>query len=296
MLSTGDGRDVAIGSWSWSAVRMQPGSSIGLIAARLVSELAELVLPTQCGGCGCPGTMMCRGCIRRISADLDRPARRVAPQPEPTGFPPTWAQGTFSGVLQQVVRNHKDADRPDLCRWCSPYLRNALAACLEADGVVRDAVMSGAALVTVVPSSQRALRTRGREPLWEILRGAYRADDVGLAEPVRLLRVARRTRDQAGLSAVERGRNVNRSMVVPTQLMPMVAGRVVVLADDIVTTGSTLVEAHRALRAAGATYVAAVCVAATPRDGYRQGMEHTAGRHDLRDVPFRVSGGGDASA
>lgn len=275
---------------------MQSGSSSGHFAARLVSELADLVVPAQCGGCGCPGTAMCRCCAGRLSAELRRPARRVAPRPAPTGFPPTWAQGEFAGVLQQVVRRHKDEDRPDLCHWCTPYLRGALAACLGEDVAVRDAAISRDALITAVPSSVRALRARGRDPLWEILRGARWATDVAFADPVRLLRIARRTRDQAGLSAVERAQNVDRSMIVPTQIVPVVAGRVVVLVDDIVTTGSTLVEAHRALRAAGASYVAAVCIAATPRDRYRRGMEHTAGPQDPRDVPLSVSGGGDATA
>lgn len=275
---------------------MQSASSGSHVVARLLSELADLVVPAQCGGCGCPGTALCRGCVGRLSAGLRAPARQVAPQPSPPGFPPTWAQGEYAGVLQQVVRRHKDEDRPDLCRWCSPYLRSGLAACLGEDVVVRDAVMSRDALITAVPSSVSASRSRGRDPLWEILQGACRTDDLSFAGPVQLLRITRRTRDQAGLSAVDRARNVDRSMIVPTRMAPVVAGRVVVLADDIVTTGSTLVEAHRALAAAGASYVAAVCIAATPRDRYRQGMEHTAGQQDSRDVPLSVSGGGDATA
>lgn len=275
---------------------MKSAGSSSHVVARLLSELADLVVPAQCGGCGLPGATMCRGCEGRLAAGLWAPAHRVTPQPSPTGFPPTWAQGKYAGALQQVVRRHKDEDRPDLCRWCSPYLRGALAACLGEDVVVRDAVMSRDALITAVPSSVKASRSRGRDPLWEILRGAWRTDELGFAGPVHLLRITRRTRDQAGLSAVDRARNMDRSMIVAARMVPVVAGRVVVLVDDIVTTGSTLVEAHRALAAAGASYVAAVCIAATPRDRYRQGMEHTAGQQDSRDVPFCVSGGGDATA
>lgn len=272
---------------------MPSGNSTGQLAARLLSELADLVVPAQCGGCGRPGTAMCRGCAGRLSADLEPPAHRVAPQPEPAGFPSTWAQGVYAGVLQQVVRRHKDGDRPDLCRWCSPYLRGALAACVDEDIAVHRAVASRELLLTAVPSSVRASRIRGRDPLWEILRRTRRATDVVLPEPVQLLRIVRTTRDQAGLSARDRARNVHGSMMVAPQLVPVVAGRSVVIADDIVTTGSTLVEAYRALRAAGASYVVAVSIAATPRDRYRQGMEHTAGGPDPRDVPFSVSAGGE---
>ena len=54
----------------------------------------------------------------------------------------------------------------------------------------------------------------------------------------------------------------------------VVRGAVCLLVDDIVTTGSTLVEAGRVLRETGAAHVVAVTIAATRRVHYRQGMEH----------------------
>lgn len=134
------------------------------------------------------------------------------------------------------------------------------------------------------------MRARGRDPLWEVLLRVTDASRPGLLQPARLLRISKRTQDQAGLSAHERARNVHRSMLVPTAARQLIDGRVVIVVDDIVTTGSTLVEASRALIDSGASYVVAVCIAATRRDRYRQGMEHTASHRETDVLPAQVVG------
>ncbi|HEY9524705.1 MAG TPA: phosphoribosyltransferase family protein, partial [Thermopolyspora sp.] len=67
--------------------------------------------------------------------------------------------------------------------------------------------------------------------------------------------------DQAGLSSPQRAANLVGAFGTTSR----VPGAVCVLVDDIVTTGATLVEAARALRAAGAVVPLAVTIAATRR-------------------------------
>ncbi len=73
-----------------------------------------------------------------------------------------------------------------------------------------------------------------------------------------LLAMARRVRPQTGLSATEREENIRGAFrcISPRRT----AGRSICLVDDVCTTGATLREAARALKAAGAQRVMAVVI------------------------------------
>jgi predicted amidophosphoribosyltransferase len=76
----------------------------------------------------------------------------------------------------------------------------------------------------------------------------------------RLLVTARATADQRGLDRDARRRNVAHALGARDA-----AGLRVLVIDDVLTTGATLEEAVRALRAGGAEVVGAATIAATPR-------------------------------
>jgi predicted amidophosphoribosyltransferase len=78
------------------------------------------------------------------------------------------------------------------------------------------------------------------------------------------LRQARRVRDQAGLTTPDRQRNLSGALSVRRRAAPR-GGDVVVITDDVVTTGATLTEAVRVLGAAGFPVIGAATVAATTR-------------------------------
>jgi ComF family protein len=108
-----------------------------------------------------------------------------------------------------------------------------------------------------VPLHAARVRARGFAPAAILARSLARA----LGRP--LAGALRRTRDtpsQTGLDRAGRRRNVASAFAVARPLR----GETVWLVDDVVTTGATLGEAARVLRAAGTGRVAAVCVARTP--------------------------------
>ena len=114
-------------------------------------------------------------------------------------------------------------------------------------------------VVVPLPLHPRRLRQRGFNPAQLLARSVARALDVRLAPG--LLERMRDTPSQTGLDRRERHRNVRDAFRARAGCRPPPR---VLLVDDVVTTGSTLAEAARALRRAGALEVAAVCAARTP--------------------------------
>lgn len=236
---------------------MLSADSSAVIRSALADALA-LVLPVACAGCGLPDTALCRACATALDPV---PVRRVVDAPG--GPVAVWSGLAFEGVAARVIRALKEDGRTPLARSLAPALRSALAR-LDAPGCV----------VVPMPTSRASYRTRG-----------FRVPDLLAARaglPVaRLLRPARRTGDQRGLDRDARRANVAQSMAA--RALPAsgpASGRAsrgasgvppLVVLDDVITTGASLEEAVRALRAAGADVVGAVTVAATPRrvDGRR---------------------------
>ncbi|WP_267128873.1 phosphoribosyltransferase family protein, partial [Ornithinicoccus halotolerans] len=82
------------------------------------------------------------------------------------------------------------------------------------------------------------------------------------------LRLAGAVRDQAALGARERHANLAGAVQLRSRDRRRVVATPVVVVDDVVTTGATLVACADALHRAGAASVRAATLAGTPRRGF----------------------------
>jgi predicted amidophosphoribosyltransferase len=222
------------------------------VGGSVLGALADLVLPRTCAGCALPGAVLCSSC----SALLARP-RLAAPRRFPEGFPPTVAAGGYAGPVRQAVLAFKERGRAELAGPLGAALALAVVA------VTRALPGAGPVVLAPVPSSPAALRTRGRDHVRELTGQAVR-ELVAAGLPVtagRLLCRRGRIRDSAGLSAVQRRANLAGTFALAGGIP---AGAVLVLVDDVVSSGATLTEAAAVLRRVDPPVLAAV-VAATPR-------------------------------
>ena len=169
------------------------------------------------------------------------------------GLPPTAAALAYERVIRALLLAHKEHGRLALVRPLGGLLAGAV--CLVAPPG------SAPFLLVPVPSAPRAVRARGHDHARRL--AARAADDLrSQGWPVQaapLLRLTRTVADQAGLTTTERAANLDGALVAGRDL----AGQRVVVVDDVVTTGATLAEGARALRAAGAVVHGAAVVAAT---------------------------------
>ncbi|MFD5513145.1 ComF family protein [Streptomyces sp. NPDC127051] len=211
-------------------------------------ELAGLVLPADCGGCGAARVLLCAGCAQALSGAA---AGRVRPSPRPAGLPVVYAAAVYEGAVREVVLAHKERGALPL----AGPLGAALAAAVEGVvGVGAGAMAAGEELVLVpVPSARRQVRARGHDPARRTaLAAAARLRRAGVrARVASVLRHVRPVADQAGLGARERRENLTGALGVcrgAGARFPAAAR--IVLVDDLITTGATLAEAARALRAA----------------------------------------------
>ncbi|MFB6618081.1 ComF family protein [Streptomyces sp. NPDC085524] len=206
-------------------------------------ELAGLVLPDDCAGCGAARVLLCAGCREALSG---AGAGLVRPSPAPEGLPVVHAAAVYEGPVRAVLLAHKERGALPL----AGALGRALAAAVLAGG--RGPGEGELALVPV-PSARRQVRARGHDPARRTALAAAgllrRAGVPARVAPV--LRLRRAVADQAGLGAGQRRENLAGALEVRRGGVRAVAGAAVVLVDDLVTTGATLAEAARALREAG---------------------------------------------
>ena len=215
-----------------------------MVARALVAAL-DLVFPALCPVCA--GALGAGRCDPLCGACWDA-VERLAPPLGAPGVPGLdWARAAarYAGPLREALLALKFGGRRALARPLAELLLEQCGAELPA----------GVAAIVPVPLGRERERERGFN------QAALLAERLGrrLALPLHprwLVRV-RPTLPQSELDAPARAANVRGAFAASSA----VAGRHVLLVDDVLTTGATLAECARALAAAGASPIGALTVA-----------------------------------
>ena len=237
------------------------------LADSLRAAWLDLVLGGRCVGCGLPGLPVCPRCRAGLSG-----AVLARPDPLPPGLGVCWASGDYAGVLGRAVVAHKEEARFACASFLAERLEVAALAALSAAGPLQDRCI----VLVPVPSRPGVVRSRGDDPTLRVVSGAARRlrrrlrPTAAQVHVLPLLRSSHGVRDQSGLDVRERATNLSHTMSCPSpglaRLVRLSPRPLVVVCDDVITTGATMVETHRALGSVGVPVLAGVAVAATRRN------------------------------
>jgi ComF family protein len=228
----------------------------------LVRGTLDLVFPPQAidGGSALAGGLsaaawsriqfldgpVCDGCGTPFEYDIG--SRCAACLAKPRAFDAARAACLYDETSREPILKLKHADRLDLAPLFARWLSRAAAALIEE-----------ADAIAPVPLHPSRLLSRRYNQSAEIARPLSRLTGVPYL-PDALVR-RRATDSQGGKSGAGRKRNVAGAFEVPARRAAQVAGKRILLIDDVMTTGATAEGCARALKAAGALRVDVAVVA-----------------------------------
>lgn len=220
----------------------------------LVEGLLEAVFPTRCAGCDMPGRLLCDSCARELRRiDLGGACPRCG---APFGhivctecweteyaFAAAVCVSSLERPLSRAITLYKDSGERRLARLLGELILEAV-----------EPWTGWPSAVVPVPATHRAVRERGFDHIEQIARivadglgiELLRALDAPLARDLRRLGREARREEVADAFALASG------SAVPSRVL---------LVDDVLTTGSTLDAAARALLQAGAEEVRVAAIA-----------------------------------
>ncbi|MGQ9516524.1 MAG: double zinc ribbon domain-containing protein [Anaerolineae bacterium] len=223
-------------------------------------SLLNWLFPIHCLGCHAPGAAICPTCAgtiryptRQFCASCGRPAELTRPgeicRHCLAGLPALdadFSAAFATGVLRQAIHQFKYAGQSHLA------------------GPLADILLTwwrhyAFPVELVIPVPLHPLRERERGYNQARLLSRRFSAGAGLPHDPHALQRHRPTRPQVGLNANQRRENVAGAFtcVAPSA----VAGKRILLIDDVTTTGATLASAAQALRQAGASAVSALTIA-----------------------------------
>lgn len=216
------------------------------------SRILDLLFPPTCVGCRTVGRWICEPCWQGMDWLMEHRcarcgefvAERACSHPPSDRFPfdEVCVAAQFTGAAREAVHALKYEGRHAISGLMGAVMAEA-AQRVDADVVIG------------VPLHARRRRERGYDQAQMLARAAARR----LERPcsTRALKRARYTTQQVTLDAEARYRNVAGAFEAHDE----VTGQTVVLVDDVLTTGATMAEAARTLKAAGAARAVALVFA-----------------------------------
>ncbi|MEM9292507.1 MAG: ComF family protein [Acidobacteriota bacterium] len=249
-------------------------------------RLLATVLPSPCLACGdpqgerrwglcrdCrkqlrPARFHCRGCLRALSVAHPPPTYLCGTcRRSPPPFDRLWARWSYEDPLPEALKAFKygrldylgEELGEELGRWLGERLEFELESEIEREESSKELSAKVYDLVIPIPLHWRRRLRRGFNQAERVARPVARHLGARFSPS---LRRRRATGHQSRLGRRQRARNPRSAFA--SRNPQQIAGKRILLVDDIATTGATLRAAARCLRQAEAAHIEAAVIATTP--------------------------------
>jgi ComF family protein len=228
---------------------------------------SDLILPAVCVSCSATLTrhnLLCPRCwsdlhlitpplCNRLGIPLpgyegDGPHISMQAMANPPAFARARAAAHYTGIIRRLIVRFKFEDKHEPVPLFLKLMREA----------GKD-LIAGADVLVPVPLHRLRLLQRRFNQSALLAQGLGNA--AGVPARVTALKRTKRTRAQVGLSEDERHRNVAGAFAVTPSGRLAIAGKAVLLIDDVMTTGATVNSCAKALLGAGASRVDVLALA-----------------------------------
>lgn len=212
-----------------------------------IDYILNLFLPYSCVGCGAVGKLLCTECLEKA-----RPAVRPVE---------SYSYALFEyrcPSIKKAIWDFKYQNVRQFADVFAPLLSNELIEILADRLHVSE---KDRPLLIPVPLHLKRLRSRGYNQSELLARSMASGQHEGIFDVnPKLLNRTRETKPQAhNETRSVRFKNLQHAFYVP--FPEKIKGRIIVLLDDVTTTGATFAEARKTLLASGARDVIALAIA-----------------------------------
>jgi predicted amidophosphoribosyltransferase len=218
-----------------------------------MKNLVELIFPSRCIACSQLGISICSSCRKNWHPHIYHRELKVLGNRYPV-----ISAIEYSPIASRVLLRSKEANQGAADQLLISAIAHSLRYFTK---------KYGTGDLVAIPSRKSATRKRGRDFMQEITKSVATLEKLNTLE---ILQHQRAVQDQSRLNSHQRTSNIAGALSTSIDF-PSSAGQgnigPLIIVDDLVTTGATLVEAIRALRTTGFMVIGAVTGAvANPYD------------------------------
>jgi predicted amidophosphoribosyltransferase len=215
-----------------------------------IHSLKELIYPNICLCCGKTGIKICHNCSKYWLAN---------PNKSKVENNCLFFVTTYDETTSPIILAAKESGNREAVKLIARSITNSISFAILNLGIAQPINLVS------IPSQLSAIRRRGRDHIKDLVQEVITQLNMQNIDAVYLpiLKPIKKIKDQSDLNGLQRKENMSHAFIVKTS--PISQSAVIVI-DDLVTTGASILEGVRALSEAKITVDAVVTACAVGRN------------------------------